>query len=151
MPAYTCPQCQKPFDMPASTSAAQVACPHCRQTVALPKTSASRWFFTPAKNKYGPYTWQQLLSLAQCGDLHPTDMLLQEGAKQWVRADTLPALFAKGTASAPPAAARKQDRRSFPWLLAGLAGCGASTLLAVCFVVGVFFGQIGRASCRERV
>jgi uncharacterized protein YkwD len=157
MPAYTCPQCQKPFRMPEPASAAQVVCPHCRQTVTLPKTSASRWFFARAKKKYGPYTWQQLLTLAQRGELQPTDMLLQEGTQQWMRADAFAVLFAEVatavTASAPPTKARRSTsepttppsvtknpaRRAFPWLIVGLAGVGACALLAVCLIVGYVF------------
>jgi uncharacterized protein YkwD len=145
MPAYTCPHCQKRFTAPASTSAAQVACPHCRQAVALPNTSAARWFHAQAKKKCGPYTWQQLLTLAQRGDLHCDDMLLQEGTKQWVRAGTLPALFmnagsssqSTAVAKSPPPVARKSLRLSFGWVIAALTGAGACAMLGL--AIGIYF------------
>ena len=46
------------------------------------------------KKKYGPYTWQQLLALSRRGEVRPADMLLQEGARQWLRAEPCPGLFA---------------------------------------------------------
>jgi uncharacterized protein YkwD len=145
MPAYTCPHCQKPFTVPASTPAAQVLCPHCRQPATLPNPSAARWFYARAKKKYGPYTWQQLLTLAQRGDLHGDDMLLQEGTKQWVRAGTLSALFADAgssgqsttAAKSPPRVARKSVRLSFGWLSAALTGAAACAMLGL--VIGIYY------------
>ncbi len=145
MPAYTCPHCQKPFNVPYSSSAARGHCPHCRQTVALPKTPASRWFYARAKKKYGPYTWQQLVSLAQNGELCADDMLLQEGAKQWVRAGSLPALFAgiappaKLASPTPTPAPAKPARRGFPWLIAALAGSAACLLLGMASAGYLYF------------
>jgi uncharacterized protein YkwD len=139
MPTFTCPHCQKPFSVPSATSAAaRVLCPHCRQAVSLPKTQGSRWFYARAKKKYGPYTWQQLLAIAQRGELRADDMLLQEGSKQWVRARTFPALFvnvAPTATLAPPA--KKSLPRLLPWLIAGLAGVSLCAMLT-CVIVGYF-------------
>lgn len=145
MPAFTCPHCQKPFTASTAASATQVLCPHCQKAVEIPATPAPRWFRARDKKKYGPYTWPQLLTLAQRGEVRPDDMLLQEGAKRWVRADTLAALFAKPATAVrakPPTPANiptatfappspKSGRRT-PWLIAG-----AAALIGVILAVGV--------------
>src|SRR5262249_36847569 len=83
MASLTCPHCQKAFH--AAAAAGPGRCPHCRRVVASSKTHASRWYYARAKKKHGPFTWQQLQALAQRGEFGADDMLLQEGAKQWVR------------------------------------------------------------------
>lgn len=105
----------------------------------MPATQGSRWFYARNKKKYGPYAWQQLLTMAQRGEVRPDDMLLREGTKQWVRADTVPGLFAGAAPSRPKSNAVNATRRSFPWLLAGLAGSGASALIALCVVAVYLF------------
>src|SRR5262245_11522378 len=98
---YTCPHCQNVFSAPEAALASAFLCPHCQQTVQVPATTtASRWFVSRVKKKSGPYTWRQLLSLAQRGDIARDDLLLKEGTQQWVRAETMPLLFAN--APAPP-------------------------------------------------
>lgn len=99
MPAYTCPHCQKAFTAPSRATAGEALCPHCTKAVGIPATTASRWFYARSKKKYGPYTWQQLQTLAQRGDVRPDDMLLREGTATWVSADTVAGLFGKS----PPA------------------------------------------------
>lgn len=131
MAAFSCPHCEKPFSVPATMPDAQVRCPHCREPVTLPKTPASRWFYARAKKKYGPYTWQQLQTLAQRGDLAAADMLLQEGTKQWVRADTLPRLFPEKPPVAKP--------HPFPWTIVALAGAGAAIFVGVCTLMYFLF------------
>ena len=69
MPQYTCPHCQKVFSASTTEAPLQVLCPHCQQTVEVPATTASRWFLARAKKKHGPFTWRQLLTLAQRGDI----------------------------------------------------------------------------------
>jgi uncharacterized protein YkwD len=138
MAKFTCPRCRNSFSASASAPAARVRCPHCQQAVALPKTSATRWFYAQGKKKYGPYNWHQLLTLARHGKLGPDDMLLQEGTKQWVRAGSMPALFA-GIAPPAPIAPTTAERkvpaqpasRPFPWLIAGLASAGVSVLIGL--------------------
>jgi len=152
MPQYTCPHCSQPFTATSATSATQVLCPHCKQAVEVPATSASRWFYARGKKKYGPYTWQQLSTLAKRGDLQPDDMLLQEGTKQWVRADSLPALAAIFTPTAVSATpeepaliaplagkSRRSAPRSVPWLIAGLAGAGVCAFLGLAVVIAFFY------------
>jgi hypothetical protein len=55
-----------------------------------------RWFLARNRQKFGPYSMDQLRQFAATGLLLPTDMLLQEGAQQWVAANTLSGRF--GTA-----------------------------------------------------
>ena len=57
---------------------------------ALP---VGRWFYARGKQKIGPLSWTELCQLARSGQLHPPDMVLSEGAKRWVQADTLAGLF----------------------------------------------------------
>src|SRR5436190_639320 len=108
MPAYTCPYCRNPF----TAAAAQVVCPHCGRDVEVPTTRASRWFYARGKKKYGPYNWQQLLSLAQQGELQPDDLLLQEGTKQWLPIASVPALYAHAVSAAPKPAAMQPTPKS---------------------------------------
>lgn len=138
MPGYACPHCRKSFTAPPSASAAQVLCPHCRQEVAVPATPASRWFLARNKKKYGPYNWQQLLTLAKRGDVAPDDMLLQEGMKQWQRAGAVPKLFAtakpagaKTSVGSEPKTPKRTARPSTAWHVAILVGAGAFVLLGV--------------------
>jgi uncharacterized protein YkwD len=165
MPDYACPHCRKSFTAPPSAAAAQVLCPHCRQPVEVPATPASRWFLARNKKKYGPYTWQQLLTLAKRGDVGPDDMLLQEGTKQWLRAGTVRTLFAERepaseetavkTAPArqpatavsttaptpktrPAAAPKKTAHQAIAWLVAACAGAGLCLLLGVGLIAGYF-------------
>jgi len=93
MAEFACPYCQQQFTAPTNASTAQVHCPHCGRVVELPKATPERWFVGRNKKKYGPYSWGQLLTLARRGDLKPEDLLLSEGTKQWIRAETKPALF----------------------------------------------------------
>jgi uncharacterized protein YkwD len=60
--------------------------PKNHQSMNQPKTPASRWYVARDNKKFGPYTWQQLRTLAERGELLPSDMLLQEGTKKWVGA-----------------------------------------------------------------
>src|SRR5215468_2696775 len=102
MPGYACPHCRKSFTAPASTAAAQVRCPHCKKPVEVPATAASRWFVARNKKKFGPYTWQQLQTLAKRGDVNPDDLLRQEGARKWQRAGTVRNLFSAAALAAKP-------------------------------------------------
>lgn len=143
MSQFTCPHCRKA--LAAEASAARVVCPHCRQAIAAPATPAARWFYARNKKKYGPYTWQQLRTLAQRGEVRPDDMLLQEGAKKWLRAEALPELFAGAapiqSKAGPPHATNVRTPRAFPWWLAGLAGASACALVGFCIVAGFFYVQ----------
>ena len=60
----------------------------------------STWFYTrDRKKKIGPVTDSELRTLAQSGQLLPTDMVLCEGTAQWVVASNVKGLFP----SPPPA------------------------------------------------
>src|SRR5262245_23381772 len=52
-----------------------------------------QWYFIRNKEKYGPYSMDQLRQFAASGRLLPTDMLLREGAQQGLEASSLPDLF----------------------------------------------------------
>ncbi len=153
MAQYTCPLCKMPFTASAAAGPARVRCPHCQQAVEVPAALASRWFLARDKKKFGPYNWQQLLTLSQRGDVRPADMLLQEGAKQWLRADAVPGLFPTTSAAADqpkrldpsrvaaPAAKKKpapstKETPSGSWLIAGLVSAGVCVVIAVCAIVG---------------
>jgi uncharacterized protein YkwD len=123
MPEFTCPHCQKPFTAPPT--AGLVHCPLCQQSIDVPTTPASRWYLARDNKKLGPYTWQQLCTLAEDDQLHADDMLLQEGERQWVRADTLNGLFAD----------RAPDHSTSPFLLA-LIGLGLCAIVAVSAAIG---------------
>ncbi|MBI1832591.1 MAG: DUF4339 domain-containing protein [Planctomycetes bacterium] len=141
MPAYSCPHCQKPFSAAGSASEARVLCPHCQQAVSVPKTPASRWYYARGKKKYGPYSWPQLRALAKRGDVGGEDMLLREGTKQWVRADSVPGLF-EGVA-APGVVIAAGSAAPFPWMTAALAG--ACLLLVTALGVAGYFLLTGPA------
>jgi len=52
-----------------------------------------QWYFIRNKEKYGPYSMEQLRQFAASGRILPTDMLLREGAQQGIEASSLPDLF----------------------------------------------------------
>jgi uncharacterized protein YkwD len=130
MAEFTCPSCRKRYAVTATSS--HTPCPHCAHVAASP----SRWFLARNKKKYGPYTWQQLVTLVRRGEVKPDDMLLQEGAKKWVRAETLPALFHEPTTpKARPKPA--QSKRPLVWLIAG-----AGVLLLLTIVLTATIGYL---------
>ncbi|HZZ82626.1 MAG TPA: CAP domain-containing protein [Gemmataceae bacterium] len=126
MPGYACPHCRKSFTAPAGPTAAQVLCPHCRQPVEVPATAATRWFLARNKKKVGPYTFQQLQTLARRGEVGPDDLLLQEGNRKWQRAATVRQLFVEKKQLAENPAPRRSLN---PTLLAMAAGL-------VCLLIG---------------
>src|SRR5438132_7079367 len=109
MPEFACPLCRKAFAVPTESTAARVRCPHCRKAVDLPRPAA-RWFYARDKKKHGPFTWQQCLTMVQMGTLHRDDMLLQEGEKKWVRAETVGELFPARQEPRPPEPAASQTQ-----------------------------------------
>lgn len=59
-----------------------------------------RWYYVRDRQKVGPVDLVQLQHLALTGSLQTTDMVLQDGAKHWVTAGTIPGLF--GAPAVPP-------------------------------------------------
>lgn len=154
MPAYNCPHCHQPFTAAAGESSTRVLCPHCQQSVEVLGTNASRWFLARNKKKHGPFTWKQLLTLAERGDVKPDDLLLQEGSKQWVRAEAVPNLFpaAPAKAASPkasasssaaavataPAKSPTRSRRGIPWIFVSAGGAAVAVMLAVVATTAFF-------------
>jgi serine/threonine protein kinase len=61
--------------------------------------STSLWYYARDKRRVGPLPWDELLALVRSGQLHPTDMILEQGADKWQSAQTVPGLFAEGPES----------------------------------------------------
>src|SRR5215471_2550018 len=71
--------------------------------------STTLWYYARDRRRVGPLPWDELLALVRSGQLHPTDMILEQGADKWQSAQTVPGLFAEGRKSTaspvgPPAA-----------------------------------------------
>jgi hypothetical protein len=60
-----------------------------------PEISGGPWYVAREKQKVGPFVWSQLLNMASGGMLQPAEMLLQEGATEWLAAATIPGLFSE--------------------------------------------------------
>src|SRR5262249_7239095 len=60
-----------------------------------PEISGGPWYVAREKQKVGPFVWSQLLNMASGGMLQPAEMLLQEGATEWLAAVTIPGLFSE--------------------------------------------------------
>lgn len=60
-----------------------------------------KWYVAKNKQRVGPFGFSQLRALAVRGGLLPSDMVWQEGAPRWVRASSLPGLFAPSGPAAP--------------------------------------------------
>lgn len=61
--------------------------------VSSRSSSQTRWFLAKDKQRLGPFSWEQLQRLASIGKITSDDMLLEEGQRQWVSANTLVGLF----------------------------------------------------------
>jgi hypothetical protein len=79
---------------------------------------SDQWYWAKGKQKCGPFTYDQLRQMAAAGAVSPADLLLNEGASQWVPARdvpgmTFPANQVKSTAPTPleERPARSQERR----------------------------------------
>jgi GYF domain 2 len=53
----------------------------------------ARWYYVLERKKVGPVPLPQLQELARSGRLQPPDMVLQDGATQWVTASSVKGLF----------------------------------------------------------
>lgn len=119
-------------------------CPHCKQQVEVPGNTASRWFVARNKKRHGPYTWRQLLTLAQRGELKPHDLLLKEGDKQWERADKFPLAFSsESTAQKTPlqVGMNATKRTAFSWSLVGVSVGAILVLLSAGIAAAIYFNR----------
>ncbi len=66
---------------------------------------ASGWYYSKrsgaAEPRIGPFTWEQLYSLAQTGVLAPDDLVWNPQLPQWTPATQIPGLFPAGWVPAP--------------------------------------------------
>src|SRR5208337_4663987 len=81
-----CPHCHAQVQI--ENNDRPVPCPSCGQVVNGPA-----WFYAKNRQKLGPVSLTHLQQSATSGDLQTSDMVLQDGAKQWVKAGTIPQLF----------------------------------------------------------
>lgn len=98
--------------------------------------AAIGWYFakvgTPAGQEVGPFSREQLVSLAQAGTLMPGDLVCNPRQPRWFPAAQVPGLFAQGAAGG--LAGAQARGRMFAWLL---------PLVAVILVgagYGLYFG-----------
>jgi hypothetical protein len=64
----------------------------------------SAWYYVRDGKQTGPISFEELKAAAASGQFAPDDLVWQEGAPDWVGAETVPGLFASPLApSAPPA------------------------------------------------
>ena len=53
---------------------------------------SSPWYIARGKQKVGPHTYEEMRQMAASGQLLPSDMVLNEGSRQWVHAGDVPGL-----------------------------------------------------------
>ncbi len=61
--------------------------------MAMLELSGGVWFYARDRQKYGPFSWEQLRDLAGAGELRPEDMVLKQGAPRWFAAREIDGLF----------------------------------------------------------
>ena len=122
MITFRCPTCQTELRAAPAQAGTKVQCPRCTQRlqvpgdsplhktvlgelsgerppawfsdpVPIPQRPPLRWYLARNRQKYGPYSIEQLRQMASSGHLFPEDMLLQEGTQQWVAASSVQGLF----------------------------------------------------------
>ena len=54
---------------------------------------AQQWFYVTHGAQHGPVSTSSLRQIAASGELQPTDLVRQEGTKEWIAADRLKGLF----------------------------------------------------------
>ncbi len=64
---------------------------------------ADQWYLSRDGQSFGPYTWNEIVSFSQSGNLQPQDQLWNPATDQWTQADQVPGLF-----STPPASPSTQ-------------------------------------------
>lgn len=110
----------------------------------------SSWYFAkagaPAGQEAGPFSWDQLFSLAQAGEVTPADLVRSAQQAEWVKAGQMPGLFRTaaavggqgpypGTGPFAPAAAAA-PHSWYPW---------AGTIAALVIIgagLGIYFGLL---------
>ena len=105
------------------------------------------WYFFKAsareRQQVGPFSWEQLRSLAQAGTLLPVDLVWNPGVSQWLLAGQIEGIFPEGSpgeqgrspgTTQPAAPSTGRGRGWLPWL-APLAA-----LIIVGGGLGVYFG-----------
>jgi hypothetical protein len=79
---------------------------------------ADQWYVAREKQKFGPYSTEQLKQFAAQGQVVPTDMLLKEGEGKWVAASTVDGLFAPQVVPPPlPAVSPEAEKGSTPFVV----------------------------------
>ena len=72
---------------------------------------ADQWFYMKAGNRFGPVTPRIHPSLAQGGEIEPTDLVSREGSGTWVDAARVKGLFSpKPPAARTPAFLLEEDQ-----------------------------------------
>ena len=64
--------------------------------------TAPRWYLARNRQKYRPYSLQELRQFTASGSLVTSDTLLQEGATAWIDAESIPILATHFTQAVPP-------------------------------------------------
>jgi hypothetical protein len=91
----SCPHCRGRIASDPRLAGQAVKCPHCQTAFQMPAPTAIpvRWFVARDRQKKGPFTLPQLQQMATSGNLHPSDMLLEDGQQQWRPARDMGGLF----------------------------------------------------------
>jgi len=66
---------------------------------------AGLWYYSDKREQKGPVSLEELRGLAQSGTIRPTDLVWQEGTKDWLRASLVDGLFDVSSGAAPDAEA----------------------------------------------
>ena len=92
MPTLTsCPNCRIPIQGQAGF------CPDCGCLV-----NGTAWFVAKNRQKIGPISFGQLQEMAATSQLQPSDMIVQDGTKQWLKASSIADLFPAEAAPGVP-------------------------------------------------
>jgi hypothetical protein len=114
-----------------------------------------RYFYARNRQKVGPVTLAQLNQLLRCGQLQPTDMVLEEGQTKWATARSIPGVTVTPTpAPRPPARSwaaglgrtRRPALAGVAGLLVLVLGVGFAFVMARRDVPGVPTSQCGTAA-----
>src|SRR5688572_9134152 len=92
----TCPRCQVVFQ---SDSVGTIRCTACATDFSAPppQPPSTGFYVALNKQKIGPLSLPDLQQMSRAGKLQPDDMVLQEGARQWLPARSVAGLFATAT------------------------------------------------------